>query len=139
VRLSRELLDTLYDQAVQLWLADRDLAESKIVPLHAQALLSTFESASPDAKELLYTAAARYLDVVNRLSARRYRLEYMRIAAMHELGLAYAEVNMKQWQALIGATVEQVAAAGASGIKAENISALINTLGVLWIAHGVNR
>ncbi len=139
VRLSRDIVDTLYDQAVQLWLADRDLGDSKILPLHGQPLIATFDSALPDARELLYTAAARYLDAVNRLSARRYRLEYMRIATVHELSLAYAEVNMKQWQALIGTTVDQVAAASASGIKAENITALINTLGVLWIGHGVNK
>lgn len=145
VRLSREIVDALYDQAVQLWLADGELRNALVTPLHARRFTEAFRAPglndvqSSDAKELLYTAAARYLDTLNRLSARRYRLEYMRIATVHEVSLAYAEVNMKQWQSLIGISVDQVAAAGASGIRAENITALLNTLGVLWIGHGVNK
>lgn len=144
-RLSREIVDALYDQAVQLWLAHGELNATAVLPLHATRFIEAFrapglnEVQASNAKELLYTATARYLDTVNRLSARRYRLEYMRIAAVHEVGLSYAEVNIKQWQSLIGISVDQVAAASASGIKAESVAALLNTLGVLWIGHGVNK
>lgn len=139
VRLSKEIVDALYEQAVQLWLASRDLNNVNIRAFHSRKFTEAFAVAGQNDKELLYMSVARYLDVVNRLSARRYRLEYMRIATSHELSLAYAEVNMKQWQSLIGATVNQVAAFGGSGIKAENVTALLNTLGVLWIGQGVNK
>jgi len=46
---------------------------------------------------------------------------------------------VKQWSALIGATVEQVAAASAGGIKAGRVAALPNTLGVFCMGRGVNR
>lgn len=139
VRLSKEIVEVLYEQAVQLWMAARDLNNAKVKTLHGQKFTDAFKATGADEKELLYLASARYLDVVNRLSARRYRLEYMRIATSHELSLSYAEVNMKQWQSLIGATVDQVAASSTSGIKAENVSALLNTAGILWIGRGVNK
>lgn len=139
VRLSKELVEALYEQAVQLWFASRTLDNENIRKLHGLKVRDAINVKGADEKELVYTSVARYLDVVNRLSARRYKLEYMRIATSHEISLAYAEVNMKQWQSLIGATIDQVAASGASGIKAENVSALLNTIGVLWIGHGVNK
>lgn len=139
LRLSKEIVETLYEQAVALWLADRDLATVGVKALHARKFTEAFSAAGANEKELLYHSASRYLDVLNRLSARRYRLEYLRIATSHELSLAYAEINARQWQSLIGATVEQVAAYGASGIKAESVSSLLNTIGVFWIANGVNQ
>ena len=139
VRLSKEALDTQYEMAVQLWLASNDLNSTEVRPLASQSATSAFLKGPPDARERLFMAAVRYLDAVDRLSARRYKLEYMRIALSHQLALSYAETSVQQWGSLIGTTVDQVAAANASGIKAENISALINALGVVWIGHGVNK
>ena len=139
IRLSKEIVEANYEQAVQLWLASRDLNSAGVKALHGRRFSEAFTVAGPNEKEMLYMSAARYLDAINRLSARRYKLEYMRIATSHELALAYAEVDMKQWQSLIGATVDQVAAFGAGGIKAEQVSALLNTIGIFWIGHGVNK
>lgn len=141
VRLSKELVEILYEQAVQVWMAKNSFDVKNV----AQALkpdmpmLDAFEVKNPEAREALYSASARYLDAVNRLDARRYKLEYMRIAAQHELQLAYSEVNAKQWEALIGATVDQVASVSAGGIKAESVAAMLNTIGILWIGQGVNK
>ncbi|HET9645571.1 MAG TPA: hypothetical protein VFP68_19940, partial [Burkholderiaceae bacterium] len=104
VRLSMEIVEADYERAVQLWLASRDLDVPGVKALHGRRCIEAFSTAGPNEKELMYMSAARYLDTLNRLTARRYRLEYLRVAAWHELALAYAEVDMKQWQSLIAAT-----------------------------------
>ena len=151
VRLSREIFEALMQQARQLSTAYNELHENgkdadgkangkpDITQHYALKVLDAFSKPPAREKELLYSAAARYLDALNRLEAKRYKLEYQRIAAIHERSLAYAEVNMQQWQSLIGITVDQVADYSARGIKPEIFGNLINTLGVLWIGLGVNK
>lgn len=148
LRLSRELLDALYQQAHQLWLAHRELTQDgsgpgapdmrkhHTVPL-ADALANTKTTANE--KEALYSATARYLDGLKRLEARRYKLEHRRIAQAHERRLAYAEINAQQWKALIDVSVNQVADVSAGGIQAGQVASLLNTVGLLWIGHGVNN
>ena len=138
-QLSRDLIDALYLEAHQVWMASKALNEDEIKKHHGKSVLTAFASGNADEKEHLYDGAARYLDAVNRLDARRYKLQYMRLAASHELSLAYAEVNMKQWQALVGTTVDQLAAYGAGGIKAADITNLLNAAGIVWIGVGVNK
>ncbi len=146
IRLQRELLDTLYQHALQLWIAQRELNQDgrdgtpDVRALHAQPLADALGSTktTPAEKEALYSAAARYLDGLKRLEARRYKLEYRRVAQAHERRLAQAEVNTQQWAALIGSSVSQVAHTSAGGIKAGHVAALLNTAGLLWIGHGVN-
>lgn len=148
LRLSRELLDALYQQAHQLWLAERelqqdgtgpgappDLRKLLTVPL-ADALTDGKTTATQ--KEALYSAAGRYLDSLKRLEARRHQLELRRIAQAHERRLAYAEINALQWKALIDVSVNQVADVSAGGIQAGHVATLLNTVGLLWIGHGVN-
>jgi hypothetical protein len=155
VKLSREMLDVAYEQALQLWLANNvlnhilighpdtpDIMPNEmpdVRPFHDAQFLDAVNKTNPDERELIYDAAARYLDSVNRLTAKRYKLEYKRVATIHELSLAYAEVNMKQWSALIGAVVGQIAEASALGIKEESVTNLLNMLGIFWIGHGVNK
>ncbi len=139
VRLSRELVDALYQQAVQIYMAQRELREPSILQYYNLPVLEAFAKPPAKDRELIYSAAARYLDVLNRLDAKRYKLEYMRIAAMHERSLAYAEVNARQWQSLVGITVDQVADFSAGGIEAESVNSIISTLTLLGIAFGVNK
>lgn len=148
LRLSRELLDALYQQAHQLWLAQRelmqdgsavgtpDLSKLRTVPL-AAALADT--KTTPSQKEALYSATGRYLDSLKRLEARRHKLELRRLAQAHERRLAYAEINTLQWKSLIDVSVNQVADASAGGVQAGHVAALLNTVGLLWIGHGVNK
>jgi hypothetical protein len=148
LRLSRELLDALYQQAHQLWLAERELLQDGTGPgappdlrkLHAMPLADALADSktTPTQREALYSAAGRYLDSIKRLEARRHQLELRRIAQAHERGLAYAEINALQWKPLIDVSVNQVADASAGGIQAGHVAALLNTVGLLWIGHGVN-
>lgn len=138
VRLSDTVVDTIFEEAQQLLNAKRHLEKVSSM-VKGKTPLEAFKIQEEDQRISMYQATALYLDALNRLEARRYKLEYQYIAAQHELQLAYAEVSAKQWSALIGASVDQVAAAGASGIKADRVVALLNTFGVFYIGHGVNK
>jgi hypothetical protein len=137
VRLSHDLVDVLYEQAEQLEIARNEL--SSVAALHQQPFLDAFTKSGPREREALYGAAARYLDAVNRLDARRYTIEYQRIAAQYEKALAYDEVSAKQWESLIGSSVSQVADYSASGFKPEQIANFLNTLGLFYIGVGTNK
>lgn len=139
VRLSRELVDAIFAQAEQLQLARDELTQGRVKPKLGTAFFDAFKGGTADEKEVLYSSAARYLDALGRLDAQRYRLEYQRIAACHERTLAYADVNLKQWEALIGATVNQAADFSAGGLKPETLGNLFNTLGIFYIGAGVNK
>lgn len=148
LRLSRELLEALYQQAHQLWLAQRELMQdgravgapdlSKLLTVPLAAALADIKT-TPLQKEALYSATGRYLDSLKRLEARRHKLELRRLAQAHERRLAYAEINALQWKALIDVSVNQVADASAGGVQAGQVAALLNTVGLLWIGHGVNN
>lgn len=137
--LSHALVLSLYRQATQLANADAALNRPDVKLVHNKALYDAFKTSGMDVRAALYRAAALYLDAVNRLDAERYQIEYMRQAAHHDRALAYAEVNVKQWESLIGTTVDQVADYSASGFKPEQIANLLNTLGIFYIGRGVNK
>lgn len=140
LRIAAAVVETAFEQARQLALARQEFDTVAAAPeVNGKSVTAAFNAAAPTAKASMYRGAAFYLDALNRLEARRYKLEYQYIAAVHELQLAYAEVNVKQWTSLIGATVDQVAAASAGGIKADSVVALLNTFGVFYIGHGVNK
>jgi hypothetical protein len=120
-------------------MASRSFTAAGLSGTSTDTVLAAFGSSDKNKKEQLYDGAARYLDALNRLEARRYKLEYMRLAATHELSLTYSEVNLKQWEALIGTTVTQVADYSAGGIKAEDITNLINAAALIYIGVGVNK
>jgi len=144
--LSQTIVDTLMEQAAQLEQELRFLENSPANSLAGGRLLDAFSEAEKlngaapkDAKEALYRAATQYLDAIGRLDARYYRLEYMRIAAVHEQSLSRSEVNAAQWEALIDSTVKQAAQHAAGGLKASDFTGLIQALGILWIGHGTNK
>jgi len=140
VRISGAMEDTIFDQAKQLAIAKSELDKVKnIKEVKGQSTADAFKNTPPKYRTSLYRGTALYLDTLNRLEARRYKLEYQYIAAQHELQLAYAEVNAKQWSSLIGATVDQVATASAGGVKPERVVALLNMLGIFYIGYGVNK
>ena len=140
-RISQAVVDAIFIQARQLVLAKSEFTSiaQKNEGIESKSVAAAFSSATGTTKQSLYRGAAFYLDALNRLEARRYKLEYQYIAAEHELQLAYAEVNAKQWASLIGSTVDQVAAASAGGIKPDSVVALLNTFGVFYIGRGVNK
>ena len=145
VRHSKEVVDALYLQAQQLLLARNELnapigkaGPSAALKYANLPLMDSMRSASAKEKQVLYSATARYLDALNRLDAKRYKLEYLRVADFHARSLAYAEVNTKQWESLIGTSVAQLQEFGDGGWKSEQAQGLINTLMLFWIGSGVN-
>lgn len=91
-----------------------------------------------DQRASIRSASARYFDAIGRLDTEARKAEYKQFSAKYDEALALAEVNVLQWDALIGTSVDQLAAYGKSGIRAEHILALINSLSLLWIGSGVN-
>jgi hypothetical protein len=91
-----------------------------------------------DQRASVRSAAARYFDATGRLDTEARKAQYKAYGAMYEEALGLAEVNVLQWESLIGTSVDQLASYGRSGIKAEHILALINSLTLLWIGWGVN-
>jgi hypothetical protein len=138
-QLSEQEVSSIYDEIVQLWLAQNALLDPSLQGTLQKTMGDAFEAPQSRQRELLYYSAALYLDAINRLDARWRKLEYERIATYQEVALAYSEVNAQQWSALIGTSVSQVAASAAGGLKPEKINSLINSIGILWIGNGVNK
>lgn len=94
---------------------------------------------STEDRRRVFQALALYLDAQGRLAAEVKKFDYKRDAAVHERSLSLAEVNVLQWDSLVGTTVDQLADFGTTGIKSEHIAGLLNSLTLLWIGSGVNR
>jgi hypothetical protein len=89
-------------------------------------------------KMKVWTSLATYIDQGTRSGGEVSRIGFKLHALESEILLAYSEANVTQWDALISSNVSQVAAYGASGIKVEQITALINSATLLWIGAGVH-
>lgn len=137
VALSRARLSAMTEQAIAL-----------------QSALDTLKPISSDARNVkvahvgtlkevedrrrIFQALALYFDAEGRLTAEVKKFDYKRSAVLQERQLSLAEVNVMQWNSLIGTSVDQLADYGTTGIKAEQVLALINSLTLLWIGSGVN-
>ena len=86
----------------------------------------------------IHSASARYFDAIGRLDIEARKAEFKLYSARYEEAIALAEVNVLQWDTLISSSVDQLASYGKTGIKAEHILALVNSLTLLWIGVGVN-
>lgn len=102
------------------------------------AELPTSSRSCADQLASIHSALARYFDAMGRLDTEARKAEFKLYGARYEEALALAEVNVLQWDALIGTSVDQLALYGKTGIKAEHILALVNSLTLLWIGVGVN-
>ena len=60
-------------------------------------------------------------------------------AIAYEDVITYSEANLSQWSNLIGITVDQVSTSASIGFKSDTFVTLINTIGIYWIGHGVNK
>lgn len=136
VRLSKQMFDTSVEEAEAVISADAALKQApELLKMRPTEAMTTGDA---NKRVFVYRAATRYIDSIYRLQGRRLKLQYTRLAVIDERALAYAEVNAKQWQSLIGTTVDQNAAYHAGGIKPESIMGLVNSLGIIWIGVGVN-
>jgi len=144
VGLDRQLVETLNEEVHQLWLAQQSLAQfKKKPPVKVSLQTATFEqlknASTSENQLLLLSAATRYLDVLGRYEAQRYKIEYMRIDAMYTESLAYSAVNVKRWESLISSSVDQVADYYKAGIKPEDWAQLFQAASLVGIAYGVNK
>ena len=138
VELARAKLSALTEQARQL---QRTLdAIGPTSPEATSARLAVVgKMKSVEDRRRIFQALGLYMDAQGRLTAEVKKFDYKRSAALHERSLSLAEVNVLQWNSLIGTTVDQMADFGTTGIKAEQIVGLLNSLTLLWIGSGVNK
>ena len=136
VRLSAELIEVLLLQADSLALALDELKGAEAV--QNEPVLNVLRSGTTPQKQAVLFAATRYLDAVGRLDSKRYRTEYLRLSAYHERSLSLSEINVKQWESLIGIAVAQLAEDGANGFKPGDFTSIVNTLAFAAIARGAN-
>ncbi len=136
-QIAKEIFDALVEEAELLHLVKHDL--EGIAAVHARSLSEVLDDRSFKQAQALYSILGRYLDAIGRIDARAYKLEYQRIAAIHDAALAKSEVAILMWNNLIGTSVEQVSSFHASGLRPETIIQALQAAGVLWIGRGVNR
>ncbi|HEY8608311.1 MAG TPA: hypothetical protein VIM12_14445 [Noviherbaspirillum sp.] len=87
----------------------------------------------------VWKAVALYVDTGVRKGGEFKKIALRLNALDDEILLGYSEANVAQWNTLVGANVDQLAAFGAAGIRPEQIGAFINSLSLLWIGAGVNK
>ena len=152
VKVSEQIVQAVHDQATALRKALRELdaacrlpapaAADKPQPVAVDCQLTWSDAqaaATGEAKRLLLSGTARYLDAVTRLEGERYRLAYAHIALDHERGLAYSEASVGQWANLIGAGVGQLDDFAKGGVNGAVLSDLAKVIGLFGIVRGVNQ
>ncbi len=137
VELGRAKLSALAEQASQLKRALDAIGPSSAEAKSAR-VADVGKLKSVEDRRRIFQALGLYLDAHGRLAAEVKKFDYKRDAAVHERSLSLAEVNVLQWNSLVGTTVDQLADFGTTGIKAEHIVGLLNSLTLLWIGSGVN-
>lgn len=91
--------------------------------------------ASLSMRTKLWRSTALFLDAEGRLRADVGKAFYRISALEHEQVLTYAESGLNQWKALIDPSVELIAAYSAAGVKVTDITGVLNSVTLLWIAY----
>jgi hypothetical protein len=91
-----------------------------------------------DHKMSVWTSLATYIDYATRTGGDVAKIGFKLNALESEILLGYSEANVTQWDTLIASNVDQLAMYGGAGIKVEQITALINSVSLLWIGAGVH-
>jgi hypothetical protein len=92
------------------------------------------------AKERLQTAFVRYAASVVRARAVQEETDWRLIDVQYREGVDANKASIDQWNAIIAPSIDQISAFLASGLKAEEVAALIVQLTTLSaIAAGVNK
>lgn len=137
VALARARLTAMTEQAI----AVKDALDT-LKPIGSTTKNAKFSEVgkvqSVEERQRIFQALAIHFDAEGRLAAELKKYDYKRSAALQEQQLSLAEVNVLQWNSLIGTSIDQLADFGTTGIKAEHILAVINSLTLLWIGSGVN-
>ncbi|SFF56738.1 hypothetical protein SAMN05518865_101586 [Duganella sp. CF458] len=123
-------------QALQAVGADMAAMQMRAALAPAETAKATSGKAFED-KTKVWKSAASYLDANGRLAAEVNKTEIQRNALDHERAIAYAEGNIAQWNVLISSTINQLAEYGDAGVRKEDITGLVNSIALLFIAKGV--
>lgn len=116
---------------------------AEMAAMQVRTALAPVESAKASSgktfedKTKVWKSAASYLDANGRLAAEVNKTEIQRNALDHERAIAYAEGNIAQWNVLISSTINQLAEFGDAGVRKEDITSLVNSIALLFIAKGV--
>lgn len=103
-------------------------------------LVEALNSANGQPKAALWLSLMHYVDTIHTYRAREEALDYMLIALDHDEAVDNSEMAVGLWNSLIATPVNQIAAYHGSGVKAEDVAALvIQALSLGGIAVGVNR
>jgi len=123
-------------QALQAVSADMAAMQVRAALAPADTPKATSGKAFED-KTKVWKSAASYLDANGRLAAEVNKTDIQRNALDHERAIAYAEGNIAQWNVLISSTINQLAEYGDAGVRKEDITGLVNSIALLFIAKGV--
>lgn len=105
-----------------------------------QTMVQALKAPNGPAKAALWLSLMRYVDTIHTWRAREEKLDYMLIALDHDEAVDNSEMAVGLWNSLIATPVNQIAAYHGSGVKAEDVAALvIQALSLGGIAVGVNR
>jgi hypothetical protein len=138
---------TLLRQQVVTFIEVDNLVTSKnFAPLLQKPMVNVLQPTSTsstaavddDQRIWVWKAAAMSTDAGVRHGSEVSKLQFKLNALENEITLGYAEANITQWNTLVSSNVDQMATFAATGIKTEQILALINSLTLLWIGVGVN-
>ena len=103
-------------------------------------LVEALNSASGQPKAALWLSLMHYVDTIHTYRAREEALDYMLIALDHDEAVDNSEMAVGLWNSLIATPVNQIAAYHGSGVRAEDVAALVMpALSLGGIAVGVNR
>jgi hypothetical protein len=103
-------------------------------------MVKALATSNSPAKAALWLSLMRYVDTIHTHRAREEKLDYMLIALDHDEAVDNSEMAVGLWNSLIATPVNQIAAYHGSGVRAEDVAALvIQALSLGGIAVGVNR
>jgi hypothetical protein len=97
-------------------------------------LYQSFRAASPNCRAYLARGLAAYLNAATFGRSQQELIDYQLIEQGHDAALDDSEIALAQTDGLIRPSLDLIATTYASGIKAEDLSNLINALGLSAIA-----
>jgi hypothetical protein len=106
---------------------------------HSKSLLELNKELDPEQKRLLYELLGIYFDDVPRFQSEQRFWEYRRVATFYDETIERSKSAALMWQNLLDGVAGTLAGYHSAGIKPEDLSRLLQALGVVSIGVGVNR
>jgi len=106
---------------------------------HSKSLLELNKELDPEEKRLLYELLGIYFDDVPRFQSEQRFWEYRRVATFYDETIERSKSAALMWQNLLDGVAGTLAGYHSAGIRPEDLSRLLQALGVVSIGVGVNR